>query len=148
MSSNTENKKLTLVGNISIEPTKKDFISKFNNENVEIGNFAINFKNEHGFKVVVPCFAYNDKIEQFKDFKKGDFVKVFGEVTTMDSKRGKKSTFKVIKAEILMTKENIKNKNQDKTKEKNLDNKDIKNNDKNLYQNISINQDDELELEI
>ena len=55
------------------------------------------------------CFAYGDKIDQVKDFKKGDFVHLFGKENITQGKNGKEYTsLKVYSAKLIKAKEQMK----------------------------------------
>lgn len=63
---------------------------KDNGEVFTVVNFAIaNNKNETGEPIIYNCSAYGAKGEVAKTYKKGDYVKVFGNVKTFKADSGK-----------------------------------------------------------
>lgn len=60
-----------------------------NGETFKVANFSIVSNDEKGNRIYTNCSAYGDKCDIPKDFKKGDFVKVFGKVRTSMDDDGK-----------------------------------------------------------
>lgn len=61
-------------------------------------------------KVYTNCSAYGDKIDIPKDFKKGDFVKVFGQVRASMDDNGKVYSYvRVLSSKLLKAKEQMQN---------------------------------------
>ena len=87
-------------------------------------NFAVASKDKDGNGVITNCFAYGNKADIPMEFKKGDFVKLFGEVrTSIDNKGKEHSNVRILSSKILKTKEQMKNneKGSDKSKDSVLD---------------------------
>lgn len=81
-----------------------------NGETFKVANFSIVSNNEKG-----DCSAYGDKCDIPKDFKKGDFVKVFGQVkTSTDDDSKVYNNVKVLSSKLLKAKEQMKNQEEKK----------------------------------
>ena len=53
-----------------------------NGEAFKVVNFAVVSKDDEDNKVYHNCSAYREKADIPKDFKQGDFVKLFGQIRT------------------------------------------------------------------
>lgn len=87
-------------------------------------NFTVLSNEEGGLKVYSDCSAYGNKSDIPKDFKKGDFVKIFGEIRRNIDDKGKEySNVRVLSSKLLKAKEQMKNneKGSDKSKDSVLD---------------------------
>ena len=87
-------------------------------------NFTVLLNEEGGLKVYSDCSAYGNKSDIPKDFKKGDFVKIFGEIRRNIDDKGKEySNVRVLSSKLLKAKEQMKNneKESDKSKDSVLD---------------------------
>ena len=87
-------------------------------------NFTVLSNEEGGLKVYSDCSAYGNKSDIPKDFKKGDFVKIFGEIRRNIDDKGKEySNVRVLSSKLLKAKEQMKNneKESDKSKDSVLD---------------------------
>lgn len=63
----------------------------------------------------VNCSAYRDKSNIPKDFKKGDFVKVFGQLRVSINDNSKVySNVRILSSKLLKAKENMKNQKENK----------------------------------
>ena len=105
---------VNIVGNILKDPEILDI--KKDNE-FKVSNFTIVSKDKEGNKIYTNCSAYGDKMEIPKNFKQGDFVKIFGQVKTSIDDIGKEYTnVRVLSSKLLKTKEHMKD--SSKTKDK------------------------------
>lgn len=69
---------VNIVGNIVGEVDVVERENK-NGEPFKVTNFSVVFKDDEGNKVYHNCSAYGEKSDIPKDFKQGDFVKLFGQ---------------------------------------------------------------------
>ncbi len=106
---NKENQdKLNIDGNIVGDVEIKNLKSKDGKE-FQVANFSIAQNDKDGNVLYMNCFAYGDKIDQVKDFKKGDFVHLFGKENLTQGKDGKEYiSLKVYSAKLLKAKEQVK----------------------------------------
>ncbi|MDY5964118.1 MAG: DNA-binding protein, partial [Peptostreptococcus porci] len=73
-------------------------------------------KDDEGNKIYHNCSAYGEKSDIPKDFKQGDFVKLFGQIRTSIDDNGKEhSNVRILSSKILKAKERMKG--QDEKKE-------------------------------
>lgn len=94
-----------IVGNIAGEIEHLE-IRKEGKDPLKITNFTIISNNEEGEKVYTNCSAYGDKTNITKDFNKGDFVKVAGQIRTTKGENGKEyKKLNVISSKLLQAKE-------------------------------------------
>ena len=99
--------KLNMDGNLVGDVEIKDLTSKDGKE-FQVANFSIAQNDKEGNVLYMNCFAYGDKIDQVKDFKKGDFVHLFGKENITQGKNGKEYTsLKVYSAKLLKAKEQV-----------------------------------------
>lgn len=79
---------VNIVGNIV---GKVDIVERENKngETFKVANFSVVSKNDEGDKVYHNCSAYGEKSDIPKEFKQGDFVKLFGQVRTSIDDNGK-----------------------------------------------------------
>lgn len=106
---------VNIVGNI-VE--KVDIVERENKngETFKVANFSVVSKNDEGDKVYHNCSAYGEKSDIPKDFKQGDFVKLFGQIRTSVDDNGKEHTnIRVLSSKLLKAKEQMKE--QDKSQE-------------------------------
>ena len=68
-------KMININANLVAEPTFSSFEKE--GETVEVANFTLVKKYGKG-KEYINCAAYGEKVETAKEFKKGDFIHVFG----------------------------------------------------------------------
>ena len=97
-----------LVGNIV---GKVNVIERENNngESFKVANFSVISKNDKGNKVYHNCSAYGEKGDIPKDFKQGDFVKLFGQIRTSIDDNGKEhSNIRILSSKLLKAKEQMK----------------------------------------
>ena len=106
---------INIVGNVV---GKVDVIERENKngETFKVVNFSIVSKNDEGNKIYHNCSAYGEKGELPKDFKQGDFVKLFGQIRTSIDDNGKEHTnIRILSSKLLKAKEQMKG--QDKSQE-------------------------------
>lgn len=84
-----DNDLVNIVGNIVGEVETIERENK-NGEAFKVINFSVVSKDDEGNKIYTNCSAYVDKGDISKDFKRGDFVKLFGQVRTSIDDNGKK----------------------------------------------------------
>ena len=95
---------VNIVGNI-VE--KVDIVERENKngETFKVANFSVVSKNDEGDKVYHNCSAYGEKSDIPKDFKQGDFVKLFGQIRTSVDDNGKEHTnIRVLSSKLLKAK--------------------------------------------
>ena len=110
-----DNNLVNIVGNILGEVETIERENK-NGETFKVVNFLIVSKDDEGNKIYTNCSAYGDKGDIPKDFKQGDFVKLFGQVRTSIDDNGKEHTnVRILSSKLLKAKEQMKN--QEKKKE-------------------------------
>ena len=105
---------VNIVGNI-VE--KVDIVERENKngETFKVANFSVVSKNDEGDKVYHNCSAYGEKSDIPKDFKLGDFVKLFGQIRTSVDDNGKEHTnIRVLSSKLLKAKEQMKGQEEKK----------------------------------
>ena len=105
---------VNIVGNIV---GKVDIVERENKngETFKVANFSVVSKNDEGDKVYHNCSAYGEKSDIPKDFKKGDFVKLFGQIRTSVDDNGKEHTnIRVLSSKLLKAKEQMKGQEEKK----------------------------------
>ena len=105
---------VNIVGNI-VE--KVDIVERENKngETFKVANFSVVSKNDEGDKVYHNCSAYGEKSDMPKDFKQGDFVKLFGQIRTSVDDNGKEHTnIRVLSSKLLKAKEQMKGQEEKK----------------------------------
>ncbi len=95
-------------------------------EKFKVANFSVAKNDDMGEVHYTKCTAYNDKIEKVKNFKKGDFVHIFGKEKLSYDNAGKEYVnLSVLSAKMLKEKTNYKNHDKvNKRKESKQINKD------------------------
>lgn len=114
---------VNIVGNVIGEVEVVDRKTK-DGKPFTVVNFAVASKDKDGKGVITNCSAYGNKADIPIEFKKGDFVKLFGEVrTSIDNKGKEHSNVRILSSKILKTREQMKNneKGSDKSKDSVLD---------------------------
>ena len=99
---------VNIVGNIVGEV---DVVERENKkgEVFMVANFLVVSKDDEGNKVYHNCSAYGEKSDIPKDFKQGDFVKLFGQVRTSIDDNGKEhSNVRIFSSKLLRAKEQMK----------------------------------------
>ncbi|MGP1611683.1 MAG: single-stranded DNA-binding protein [Catonella sp.] len=114
----TENlEMIEITGNIVKDIEVKELISK-DGKPFKAANFSV-AENNDGEVKYTNCLAYNDRAEDMKDLKKGDFVKVSGQEKKTTGKDGREYTnLKVSSIKLLKAKEQIKEQTKEEVKEK------------------------------
>ena len=105
---------VNIVGNI-VE--KVDIVERENKngETFKVANFSVVSKNDEGDKVYHNCSAYGEKSDIPKDFKQGDFVKLFGQIRTSVDDNGKEHTnIRVLSSKLLKAKKQMKGQEEKK----------------------------------
>ena len=99
-----------IVGNIDVVERENK-----NGEAFKVVNFSVVSKDDEGNKVYTNCSAYGEKGDIPKDFKQGDFVKLFGQVRTSVDDNGKEHTnVRILSSKLLKAKEQMKGQDNDK----------------------------------
>ena len=105
---------VNIVGNVVGEVDVVERENK-NGEAFKVANFSVVSKDD-GNKVYHNCSAYGEKSDVPKDFKQGDFVKLFGQLRTSIDDNGKEhSNVRILSSKLLKAKEQMKG--QDKSQE-------------------------------
>lgn len=107
---NKEKDTLNIDGNIATDIEIKDLKSK-DGRDFKVASFSIAENDKEGNVKFTDCYAYNDKISQVGNMKKGDFVHLFGKGKTNKGKNGKEyRSIKIYSAKLLKAKEQTKDK--------------------------------------
>lgn len=102
-----DNDLASIVGNIVGEVETIERENK-NGETFKVVNFSVVLKDDEGNKTYANCSAYGDKGDIPKEFKQGDFVKLFEQVRTSIDDDGKKYTnVRILSFKLLKAKEQI-----------------------------------------
>ena len=99
---------INIVGNIV---GKVDVIERENKngEAFKVVNFSVVSKDDDGNKHYTNCSAYGEKGDIPKDFKQGDFVKLFGQERKSIDDNGKEHTnVRILASKLLKAKEQMK----------------------------------------
>lgn len=105
---------INVVGNIVGEVEVIERENK-NGEAFEVANFSVVFKDNEGNKVYHNCSTYGEKSGIAKDFKKGDFVKLFGQIRTSIDDNGKEhSNIRILSSKLLKAREQMKGQEEKK----------------------------------
>ena len=81
----------------------------------KVANFSVVSKDDEGNKVYHNCSAYGAKSDIPKDFKQGDFVKLFGQIRTSVDDNGKEhSNVRILSSKLLKAKEHMKGQEEKK----------------------------------
>ena len=105
---------VNIVGNI-VEKVDIVEMENKNGETFKVANFSVVSKNDEGDKVYHNCSAYGEKSDIPKDFKQGDFVKLFGQIRTSVDDNGKEHTnIRVLSSKLLKAKEQMKGQEEKK----------------------------------
>ena len=109
-----ENDLVNVVGNIvgDVEVVERE---NKNGDLFKVANFSIVSNYENGDKFYTNCSAYGEKSDISKEFKQGDFVKVFGQIRiSMDDNGKEYSNVRVLSSKLLKAKEQMKNQEEKK----------------------------------
>ena len=99
---------INIVGNVV---GKVDVIERENKNGgaFKVANFSVVSKDDEGNKLYHNCSAYGEKSYIPKDFKHGDFVKLFGQIRTSIDDNGKEhSNVRILSSKLLKAKEQMK----------------------------------------
>ena len=85
------------------------------NEAFKVANFSVVSKGDEGNKVYRNCSAYGEKSDIPKDFKQGDFVKLFGQIRTSIDDNGKEhNNIRILSSKLLKAKEQMRGRDEKK----------------------------------
>ena len=105
---------INIVGNIVEEVDVVERENK-NGEAFKVANFSVISKDDEGNKVYHNCSAYGEKSDIPKDFKQGDFVKLFGQIrTSIDDNGREHSNIRILSSKLLKAKELMKGQEEKK----------------------------------
>lgn len=105
---------VNIVGNIVGEVDVVERENK-NGEAFKVANFSVVSKDDEGNKAYHNCSAYGEKSDTPKDFKQGDFVKLFGQIRTSIDDNGKEhSNIRILSSKLLKAKEQMKGRDEKK----------------------------------
>lgn len=101
---------LNIDGNLASDIEIKDLKAK-DGKSFKVASFSIAENDKEGNVKFTDCYAYDDKISQVGNMKKGDFVHLFGKGKTNKGKNGKEyRSIKIYSAKLLKAKEQTKDK--------------------------------------
>lgn len=101
---------INIVGNVDVVERENK-----NGEAFKVVNFSVVSKDDEGNKVYHNCSAYGDKGDIPKDFKQGDFVKLFGQIRAFIDDNGKEhSNVRILSSKLLKAKEQMKGQEEKK----------------------------------
>lgn len=109
-----DNDLVNIVGNVvgKVEVVERE---NKNGEAFKVVNFSIVSKDEEGNKHYTNCSAYGEKGDVPKDFKQGDFVKLFGQERKSIDDNGKEHTnVRILSSKLLKAKEQMKSQEEKK----------------------------------
>ena len=105
---------VNIVGNIAGNVDVVERENK-NGEAFKVANFSVVSKDDEGNKVYHNCSAYGEKSDTPKDFKQGDFVKLFGQMRTSIDDNGKEhSNVRILSSKLLKAREQMKGQEEKK----------------------------------
>ena len=98
---------VNIVGNVVGEVEVVDRENK-DGTAFKVVNFSVALKDDDGNKTYTNCSAYGEKGEISKDFKRGDFVKLFGQLRTSIDENGKEhSNVRILSSKLLKSREQM-----------------------------------------
>ena len=105
---------INIVGNIVGEVDVVERENK-NGEAFKVANFSVVSKDDEGNKIYHNCSAYGEKSDIPKNFKQGDFVKLFGQIRTSIDDNGKEhSNIRILSSKLLKAKEQMRGQEEKK----------------------------------
>ncbi|ETU17999.1 DNA-binding protein [Streptococcus agalactiae] len=105
---------INIVGNIVGEVDVVERENK-NGEAFKVANFSVVSKDDKGNRVYHNCSAYGEKSDIPKDFKQGDFVKLFGQIRTSIDDNGKEhNNIRILSSKLLKAKEQMRGRDEKK----------------------------------
>lgn len=105
---------VTLVGNVvgKVEAIERE---NKNGGKFSVVNFSLLTKDENGEKKYHNCSAYGEKGKLAKDFQRGDFVKISGQLRSSIDDNGKEHTnIRILSTKILKAREQMQNSEKEK----------------------------------
>ena len=109
-----DNDLVNIVGNVVGEVEVVERENK-NGEAFMVVNFSVVSKDDDGNKHYTNCSAYGEKGDIPKDFKQGDFVKLFGQERKSINDNGKEHTnVRILASKLLKAKEQMKSQEEKK----------------------------------
>lgn len=105
---------VTLVGNVvgKVEAIERE---NKNGGKFSVVNFSLMTKDENGEKKYHNCSAYGEKGKLAKDFQRGDFVKISGQLRSSIDDNGKEHTnLRVLSTKMLKAREQMQNSEKEK----------------------------------
>ena len=109
-----DNDLVNIVGNVVGEVEIVERENK-NGEAFKVVNFSVVSKDDEGNRHYANCSAYGEKGDIPKDFKQGDFVKLFGQERKSIDDNGKEHTnVRILASKLLKAKEQMKSKEEKK----------------------------------
>ena len=109
-----DNDLVNIVGNVVGEVEVVERENK-NGEAFMVVNFSVVSKDDDGNKHYTNCSAYGEKGDIPKDFKQGDFVKLFGQERKSIDDNGKEHTnVRILASKLLKAKEQMKSQEEKK----------------------------------
>lgn len=105
---------INIVGNIvgNVDVVKRE---NKNGEAFKVANFSVVSKDDDGNKVYHNCSAYGEKSDIPKEFKQGDFVKLFGQIRTSIDDNGKEhSNIRILSSKLLKARKQMKGQEEKK----------------------------------
>lgn len=105
---------VTLVGNVvgKVEAIERE---NKNGGKFSVVNFSLLTKDENGEKKYHNCSAYGEKGKLAKDFQRGDFVKISGQLRSSIDDNGKEHTnIRILSTKMLKAREQMKNSEKEK----------------------------------
>ena len=109
-----DNDLVNIVGNIvgDVEVVERE---NKNGEAFKVVNFSVVSKDDEGNKHYTNCSAYGEKGDIPKDFKQGDFVKLFGQIRISVDDNGKEhSNIRILSSKLLKAKGQMKGQEEKK----------------------------------
>lgn len=109
-----QNDLVNIVGNV-VGEVEVALRENKNGEAFKVVNFSVVSKDDDGNKHYTNCSAYGEKGDISKDFKKGDFVKLFGQERKSIDDHGKEHTnVRILSSKLLKAKEQMKGQEEKK----------------------------------
>ena len=105
---------VTLVGNVvgKVEAIERE---NKNGGKFSVVNFSVLTKDENGEKKYHNCSAYGEKGKLAKDFQRGDFVKISGQLRSSIDDNGKEHTnIRILSTKMLKAREQMQNSEKEK----------------------------------
>ena len=105
---------INIVGNIVGEVDVVERENK-NGEAFKVANFSVVSKDDEGNKIYHSCSAYGEKSDIPKNFRQGDFVKLFGQIRISIDDNGKEhNNIRILSSKLLKAKEQMRGQEEKK----------------------------------